>query len=44
MDIIFLKGLYVFTNREQVLSSCTACAEINLCYYFLLSPVDSCFF
>ena len=41
MNIICLKSLYVIANREHVLSSCTTCADINLCYHFLLSPVDS---
>ena len=41
MNIIFIKFCYFIANREQVLSSCTTCADINLCYYFLVIPIDS---
>ena len=44
MNIICKPGYCIFANREQVFGSCTTCADINLCYYFLISPVDSCFF
>lgn len=44
MNINFIPAYCVIANREQVLSSCTTCADINLCYDFLVSPVDSSFF
>ena len=43
MNINCIPAYCVIANRKQVLSSCTTCADINLCYNFLLSPVDSCF-
>ena len=44
MNINFIPAYCVIANREQVFGSCTTCADINLCYYFLISPVDSSFF
>ena len=44
MNINCIPTYCVITNREQVFDSCTTCADINLCYYFLFSPVDSSFF
>ena len=41
MNINCIPAYCVIANREQVFGSCTTCADINLCYYFLVSPVDS---
>ena len=41
MNIICKPGYCIFANREHVFGSCTTCTDINLCYYFLVIPIDS---